>query len=93
VPSLLRRADATLASLQQVASELSQAAERVPQIIGNVEGATENLPGLLTQTQQTVYEIEQLVTQLQGLWFLGGGGEEETAPAETTRLPPTEVRP
>ena len=90
VPALLKRTDETLASLQTAMKELSQGAERVPQIARNVEGGTENLGSLLTQTQQSAHELELLLTQLRGLWLLGGGGKPPEQPA---RLPATEVRP
>jgi phospholipid/cholesterol/gamma-HCH transport system substrate-binding protein len=96
LPSLLQRADRSLASLEKVMDDLSDASEGVPAILDNVEDATETLPSVLTQAQLTVYELEQLITQLQGLWFLGGGGEEEAqdaAAVRPVRLPATEVRP
>ena len=90
VPVLLKRTDETLASLQTTMKDLSKGAERVPQITRNVEGGTENLASVLTQMQQTAHELELLLTQLRGLWLLGGGG----APAEEpTRLPATQVTP
>lgn len=90
VPALLKRTDETLASLQTAMKQLSQGAERVPQIARNVEGGTENLGSLLTQTQQTAHELELLSTQLRSLWLLGGSGKP---PEEPARLPATEVRP
>lgn len=90
VPGLLRRARATLATLQQTMRELDLAAQRAPQIAHNVELGTQDLPGLLTQTQQTAHELEQLAAQLRGLWLLGGGGKP--AP-QSARLPTHEVRP
>jgi len=89
VPALLKRTDETLTSLQTAMKSLSAGAERVPQIARNVEGGTENLGSLMTQTQQAAHELELLLTQLRGLWLLGGGA----APAKPTRLPATEVNP
>jgi phospholipid/cholesterol/gamma-HCH transport system substrate-binding protein len=90
VPELLHRADATLATLQQTMRELALAAHRAPQIAHNVELGTQDLPGLLTQTQQTAHELEQLAAQLRGLWLLGGGGKPTP---QSARLPTYEVRP
>jgi len=89
VPALLKRTDETLTSLQTAMKSLSEGAERVPKIARNVEGGTENLGSLMTQTQQAAHELELLLTQLRGLWLLGGG----TVPAKPTRLPATEVNP
>jgi len=90
VPALLKRTDETLTTLQTTMKALSQGAQRVPQIARNVEGGTENLGGLLTQTQETAHDLELLLTQLRGLWLLGGSGKPPEQPA---RLPATEVRP
>jgi phospholipid/cholesterol/gamma-HCH transport system substrate-binding protein len=90
VPELLHRADATLATLQQTMHDLALAVQRAPQIVHNVELGTRDLPGLLTQTQQTAHELEQLAVQLRGLWLLGGGGKP---PPQSARLPTHEVRP
>jgi phospholipid/cholesterol/gamma-HCH transport system substrate-binding protein len=92
VPALLKRANETLASLQKVVDDLSRASQRLPAIASNVESGTSTLPTLLTQAEQTTYQLEQLIAQLRGLWLLGGGGEE-TAPDSPARLPATEVRP
>ncbi len=90
VPALLKRTDETLATLQTAMKSLSAGAERLPQIARNVEGGTENLGSLMTQTQQTEHELDLLLTQLRGLWLLGGGGAPAPKP---TRLPATQVNP
>jgi phospholipid/cholesterol/gamma-HCH transport system substrate-binding protein len=89
VPGLLRRADATLATLQQSTRDLALATQRAPQIVHSVELGARDLPGLLTQTQQTAHQLEELAIQLRGLWLLGGG----KASPQPTRLPTHEVRP
>jgi ABC-type transporter Mla subunit MlaD len=90
VPGLLHRADVTLATLQQAMRDLALAAQRAPQIVHSVELGARDLPGLLTQTQQTAHQLEELAIQLRGLWLLGGGGKASPQP---TRLPTHEVRP
>jgi phospholipid/cholesterol/gamma-HCH transport system substrate-binding protein len=90
VPGLLHRADATLATLQQSMRDLALATRRAPQIVHSVEAGARDLPGLLTQTQQTAHQLEELAIQLRGLWLLGGGGKQPPPP---TRLPTHEVRP
>jgi phospholipid/cholesterol/gamma-HCH transport system substrate-binding protein len=89
-PSLLRRADATLATLQQTMRDLALASQRAPRIARNVEAGTQDMPGLLTQTQQTAHELERLAVQLRGVWLLGGDGKPTPQPA---RLPTNEIRP
>jgi phospholipid/cholesterol/gamma-HCH transport system substrate-binding protein len=90
VPVLLRQAEEALASLQATSKELARAAPRLPQIARNVEGSTGNLPALITQTQQTEQELQQLLAQLRNNWLLGGGG---SSPAPPRRLPSAEIRP
>ena len=90
VPGLLHRADVTLATLQQAMRDLALATQRAPQIVHSVELGARDLPGLLTQTQQTAHQLEELAIQLRGLWLLGGGGKASPQP---TRLPTHEARP
>lgn len=90
VPELLDRVDKLLANLQSATRQLALAAPRLPTITGNIAGASSNLPPLLTQTQITAADLQRLVTQLRGLWLLGGGGRE---PPEQRRLPSTQIQP
>jgi phospholipid/cholesterol/gamma-HCH transport system substrate-binding protein len=90
VPVLLRQAEEALASLQATSKELARAAPRLPQIARNLEGSTGNLPALITQTQQTEQELQQLLAQLRSNWLLGGGGSPAPPPR---RLPSAEIRP
>jgi phospholipid/cholesterol/gamma-HCH transport system substrate-binding protein len=90
VPILLREAEESLASLQTTSKELAKAAPRLPQIARNLEGSTGNLPALITQTQQTEQELQQLLAQLRSNWLLGGGGSPSPPPR---RLPSAEIRP
>ena len=92
VPELLRRADRALTSLEASMRDLSRAAERTPRIARNIENATENLPSLLTQTQQTARQLEQTLEQLRRSWLFGGGNSAAPEPA-ADRLSPTEVQP
>jgi phospholipid/cholesterol/gamma-HCH transport system substrate-binding protein len=92
VPALLKKTDDVLANLQNVMKDLSQASTHLPAITRNVEGSTANLPTLLTQTQLTAQQLEELLTQLRGLWLLGGGNNPP-APVDSQRLPPSAVQP
>lgn len=90
VPNLLRRVDALLANLQTTTQQVARAAPNLPEIARNMAGTTADLPALLTQTQVTVTELQRLLTQLRGLWLLGGGGRP---PAEAARLPASQIQP
>jgi phospholipid/cholesterol/gamma-HCH transport system substrate-binding protein len=65
----------------------------MPEVAGLVRqtsGSSLALPTLLTQTQQTLAELERLLVQLRGVWLLGG--TDSTSP-EQSRLSPLEARP
>jgi phospholipid/cholesterol/gamma-HCH transport system substrate-binding protein len=91
VPALMVRLNVIMVSMQEVSRNLAQTSQRLPQITRNVQGSTANLPGLLTQTQVTMRQLEQLTAQLRTSWLLGGGGSPPAA--ASNRLPSTEVRP
>jgi phospholipid/cholesterol/gamma-HCH transport system substrate-binding protein len=90
LPALMRRVDQTLANLQAATRDVSRATQRVPQTVRNVEESTGNVPGLLLQTQQTTRELELLLTQLRGMWLLGGSGPP---PPEPRRPAAERLRP
>jgi phospholipid/cholesterol/gamma-HCH transport system substrate-binding protein len=73
VPTLLRRADQTLAQLQRASRDLARATPSLPRATRSMEQGAGSLPALLVQTQETARELELLVNQLRGLWLLGGG--------------------
>lgn len=90
LPALMRRVDQALANLQTATRDVSRASQRLPQTVRNVEESTGNVPGVLLQTQQTTRELELLLTQLRGMWLLGGSGP----PAPEARRPAAErLRP
>ena len=90
VPGLLAQSHAVLANVQSASGDLKRATPQLPGIAHNVADSTGNLPALLTQTQATAAQLEQLVAQLRGTWLLGGSGAAKPDPL---RLPPQEVRP
>jgi len=90
VPALLQRADQALASLQGATKDLAQASARTPSIARNIDAGAADLPALLTQTQLTAQQLEALLTQLRGLWLLGGG---DATAAPPRRLSPADLHP
>jgi len=88
VPTLLRRADDTLASVQKATRDLAGASPQLPAITRNVAGGTANLPALLTQTQQSLAELEKTLNQLRHTWPLSG-----SAGPEPRRLAPGDITP
>lgn len=90
LPALMRRVDQALANLQVATRDVSRATQRLPQTVRNVEESTGNVPGVLLQTQQTTRELELLLTQLRGMWLLGGSGPP---PPEPRRPAAERLRP
>lgn len=90
IPGLIRRVEQLLATLQSAARDVTATTARLPRTLRNIEDSTGTLPGLLLQTQQSVRELELLLTQLRGLWLLGGDGPP---PREPTRPSAERLRP
>lgn len=83
VPTLLLRADRSLAAAERAARDL-------PRISRNIAQASEPLPAVIVQAQRTARELELLAARLRGSWLLGGEG---APPAGALRPPAERVRP
>lgn len=92
LPSVLLRADRSLALIEQAGRDLARATPALPRVARSVERATQPLPALVVQAQQTAREIELLATQLRGSWLIGGGNGGPPG-RETLRPPADRVRP
>jgi hypothetical protein len=71
-------------------AEVERAMPEITELVRETSSASVALPTLLTQTQQTMAELRQLLVQLQGVWLFGGRDGDAT---ERTRLSPLEARP
>ena len=90
IPSILRRTDALMASLQTTASNLAVASPKFGQLTNNIVDTTDTLPATLMQAQAAAYQLELLLGQLRHHWLLGGSA---AAPPPSRRAPASEVRP
>ena len=90
IPGLVRRVEQLLASLQSAARDVTATTARLPRTLRNIEDSTGTLPGLLLQTQQATRQLELLLTQLRGMWLLGGDGPP---PRDATRPSAERLRP
>jgi phospholipid/cholesterol/gamma-HCH transport system substrate-binding protein len=88
VPALLHRLDEALAAVESASRDLAKTTPMLPGIAHNMAGGTADLPALLTQTQQSMAELEKMLFQLRHTWPLSGN-----AAPEQRRLSPSEVRP
>jgi phospholipid/cholesterol/gamma-HCH transport system substrate-binding protein len=90
LPEMMTSAKTALASFSRVMAEVDRSTPELAGLVRETSSASIALPTLLTQTQQTLAELERLLVQLQGVWLLGG--TDGTAP-EPSRLSPLEARP
>lgn len=90
IGAVLAHADRTMSNLQSASHDLKAATPQLPAITRNVADSTANLPALLLQAQATTHELQGLITQLRGLWLLGGGGNRRPA---DHRISPAQVAP
>jgi len=94
LPSVLLRADRTLALLERAARDLARASPSLSRTARNVEQGTQPLPAVMVQAQQTALELERLATQLRSNWLLGGGGGTGAAESRNRLRPSADrVRP
>jgi phospholipid/cholesterol/gamma-HCH transport system substrate-binding protein len=88
LPTLVQRANDALASVQSASRDLARATPHLPTLTRNATATTGTLPMLLTQTQQSMAELEKTLNQLRHTWPLSG-----SAVPESRRLSPGQVRP
>ena len=91
LPAMIESANAAVAAFSQVMREVEGAMPEITGLVRETSDASVALPTLLTQTQRTMTELQQLLVQLQGVWLFGGGGDGGAA--EPTRLSPLQARP
>jgi phospholipid/cholesterol/gamma-HCH transport system substrate-binding protein len=89
LPAMLDTTGETLETLNAFVDELSETLPEVTDVVRNSADASQSVPTLLVQTQQTLSELEQLLIQLRGNWLLGGAGDRQ----RIDRLSPVEARP
>jgi phospholipid/cholesterol/gamma-HCH transport system substrate-binding protein len=92
VPRIIRRVDTVLITLQEMLTDLSEATPDLPRIGHNVAKATDELPLLLLQTEQTLAELDKLLRRLRSSWLLGGRRAQDRD-EPVGRLPALEIRP
>lgn len=91
LPRITERTLGVLSNLEGVLGDMRKTTPELPRITRNVADATDALPVLLIQTQETAAELESLLAELRSSWLIGGGGSG-TGTA-TRRISPTDVRP
>lgn len=89
LPAMIDTTGETLETLNAFVDELSETLPEVTEMVRNSADASDSVPTLLVQTQQTLSELEQLLIQLRSNWLLGGAGDRQ----RIDRLSPVEARP
>lgn len=89
VGSVLGKADATMGNVKAATGDLRKASPRLPSVMKSTDESLKELPALLTQARASMYSLQKLVTQLRGLWILGGSSTS----AAGKRLPADAVQP
>jgi phospholipid/cholesterol/gamma-HCH transport system substrate-binding protein len=92
MPQLARRVDALLVPLQRVLEDLQRTTPELPRITKSMADATEGLPLLLLQTEQSLDSLEKLLRQLRSHWLLGGR-RSDAAQESSRRLPALDITP
>jgi len=80
----------TLSNLQKASASLQQASAGLPAIANAIGKEAKDLPGLVSQTQQTMQESGKLVEGLQRHWLVRPYIDQ---PQPDTRIPPSEIAP
>jgi hypothetical protein len=74
LPQLTQRLQTTLASMQEVLTDLRHTTPELPRLAKGLANTTESLPLLMVQTEQTLDNLDKLLRQLRAHWLLGDGG-------------------
>jgi phospholipid/cholesterol/gamma-HCH transport system substrate-binding protein len=90
IAAILENTDKALIAATEVMQEIKGTVPEIKQLASNTSTAASTLPTFLTQTEETLVELQRLLVQLQGLWLFGGEGG--TRPVEAKRLSPLEAR-
>jgi phospholipid/cholesterol/gamma-HCH transport system substrate-binding protein len=89
VGSVLGKADATMGNMSAATGDLRKASPRLSSVMKSTDESLKELPALLTQARASMYSLQKLMTQLRGLWILGGSSTSDAG----KRLPADAVQP
>jgi phospholipid/cholesterol/gamma-HCH transport system substrate-binding protein len=92
IPQLVKRVDAILVPLQRVLADLQRTTPELPRITKSMADTTESLPLLVLQTEQSLDNLEKLLSQLRSHWLLAGQGRN-AAQESPRRLPALDITP
>ena len=88
--TLLDKGNVSMDQLQAILKDVQTAGTHLSAVSEALAVEAEDLPGLVLQTQQTLYELERLIEGIERHWLIRKYIEP---PQPNTRIPPSEVVP
>jgi phospholipid/cholesterol/gamma-HCH transport system substrate-binding protein len=88
--TILDKGNASMDQLQGILKDVQVAGAHLSAVSEALALEAEDLPGLVLQTQQTLYELERLIEGIEKVWPIRSHIEQRQ---RNTRIPPSEVVP
>lgn len=88
--TILDKGNVSLDQLQAILKDAQVAGSHLAAVSAVLAREAKDLPGLVLQTQQTLYELERLIEGIQKVWPIRSHIEQRQP---NTRIPPSEVVP
>ena len=88
--TILDKGNVSMDQLQTILQDVKAAGTDLSAVSEALATEAKDLPGLVLQTQQTLYELERLIEGIQRHWLIRKYIEQRQS---STRIPPTEVLP
>jgi methyl-accepting chemotaxis protein len=88
--TLLDKGNASMDQLQAVLKDAQATGTHLSAVSEALAVEAKDLPGLVLQTQQTLYELERLIEGIERIWPISSHIEQRQP---DTRIPPSEVVP
>jgi phospholipid/cholesterol/gamma-HCH transport system substrate-binding protein len=88
--TLLDKGNTSLDQIQGILKDAQVASTHLSAVSEALATEAKDLPGLVLQTQQTVYEMERLIEGIEGIWPIRSHIEQRQP---STRIPASEVAP
>jgi phospholipid/cholesterol/gamma-HCH transport system substrate-binding protein len=88
--TILDKGNVSMDQLQTILQDVKAAGTNLSAVSEALATEAKDLPGLVLQTQQTLYELERLIEGIQRHWLIRKYIEQRQP---GTRIPPTEVLP
>jgi len=88
--TILDKGNVSMDQLQTILQDVKAAGTDLSAVSEALATEAKDLPGLVLQTQQTLYELERLIEGIQRHWLIRKYIEQRQS---STRIPPTEVVP